>query len=58
MKTEALSIRIDAEMKDQFENVFSTLGIPTSTAFTMFLQSTIHCHGFPCDLSVDPLLKH
>lgn len=54
MKTETLNIRIDAEIKEQAEKVFSALGIPTSTAITMFLKSTIRCQGFPCDLSIDP----
>lgn len=54
MKTETLNIRIDAEVKEQAEKIFSALGIPTSTAITMFLKSAIRCQGFPCDLSVDP----
>lgn len=54
MKTETINIRIDAEIKEQAEKIFSALGIPTSTAITMFLKSTIRCQGFPCDLSVDP----
>lgn len=54
MKTETLNIRIDAEIKEQAEKVLSALGIPTSTAITMFLKSTIRCQGFPCDLSIDP----
>lgn len=54
MKTETLNIRIDAETKEQAEKIFSALGIPTSTAITMFLKSAIRCQGFPCDLSVDP----
>lgn len=54
MKTETLNIRIDAEIKEQAEKIFSALGIPTSTAITMFLKSAIRCQGFPCDLSVDP----
>lgn len=54
MKAETLNILIDAELKEQAEKVFSALGIPTSTAITMFLKSTIRCQGIPCDLSVDP----
>lgn len=54
LKNETLNIRIDAELKKQAEEIFSSLGIPTSTAITMFLKSTVRCQGFPCDLSVDP----
>lgn len=54
MKTESLNIRVDAEIKEQAEKIFSALGIPTSTAITMFLKSTIRCQGFPCDLTIDP----
>lgn len=53
-KTETLNIRVDAEIKEQAEKIFSALGIPTSTAISMFLKSTIRCQGFPCELSVDP----
>lgn len=54
LKTETLNVRVDAELKEQAEKIFSALGIPTSTAITMFLKSTVRCQGFPCELSVDP----
>lgn len=54
LKTETLNVRVDAELKKQAEEIFSALGIPTSTAITMFLKSTVRCKGFPCELSVDP----
>lgn len=55
MKTESLNVRVDAELKKEAEQIFSALGIPTSTAITMFLKSTVRCQGFPCDLSItDP----
>lgn len=54
LKTETLNVRVDAEIKEQAEKIFSALGIPTSTAITMFLKSAIRCQGFPCELSVDP----
>lgn len=48
------NIRVDAELKQQAEKIFSSLGIPTSTAITMFLKSTVRCNGFPFSLTLDP----
>ncbi len=53
-KTETLNICVDSELKEQAEKIFSALGIPTSTAITMFLKSTVRCQGFPFELSIDP----
>lgn len=53
-KTDIINIRVDAELKQQAEKIFSSLGIPTSTAITMFLKSTVRCNGFPFNLTLDP----
>ncbi|MBO6235985.1 MAG: type II toxin-antitoxin system RelB/DinJ family antitoxin, partial [Schwartzia sp.] len=37
--TKALNVRVDADLKAQAEHIFSELGLPTSTAITMFLKS-------------------
>lgn len=54
VKTSNLNIRIDSSLKEEAENIFSELGIPMSTAITMFLKSAIRYGGFPCELTVDP----
>lgn len=53
-KTDIINIRVDSELKQQAEKIFSSLGIPTSTAITMFLKSTVRCNGFPFNLTLDP----
>lgn len=53
-KSYNLNVRVDSELKEQAEEVFSELGIPMSTAITMFLKSAVRTQGFPCELSIDP----
>lgn len=49
-ETKTLNLRIDAELKQQAELIFSDLGIPTSTAINMFLRSVVRYGGIPFDL--------
>ncbi|MBR6343957.1 MAG: type II toxin-antitoxin system RelB/DinJ family antitoxin, partial [Selenomonadaceae bacterium] len=39
--TKNLNLRVDADLKAQAEHIFSELGLPTSTAITMFLKSVV-----------------
>lgn len=48
--TKSLNLRVDAELKAQAEHIFSELGLPTSTAITMFLKSVVRYGGIPLDL--------
>ena len=45
--TKTLNLRVDAELKAQAEHIFSELGLPTSTAITMFLKSVVRYGGLP-----------
>lgn len=45
--TKALNLRVDADLKAQAEQIFSELGLPTSTAITMFLKSVVRYGGLP-----------
>ena len=49
-ETKNLNLRVDAELKQQAELIFSDLGIPTSTAINMFLHSVVRYGGIPFDL--------
>ena len=49
-ETKTLNLRVDAELKQQAELIFSDLGIPTSTAINMFLHSVVRYGGIPFDL--------
>lgn len=48
MKT--LNLRVDADLKREAETIFSDLGLPTSTAITIFLKSVVRYGGIPFDL--------
>ena len=50
--TKNLNLRVDADLKAQAEHIFSELGLPTSTAITMFLKSVVRHRGIPFSLSL------
>lgn len=50
--TKMLHIRIDPELKSQAEAVLSEIGLPTSTAITLFLRSVVRYGGIPFELRV------
>lgn len=39
--TKNLNVKIDADLKERAEIVFSELGLPTSTAITIFLKTVV-----------------
>lgn len=53
-RTKTLNLRVDANLKAQAEQIFSELGLPTSTAITMFLKSVVRYGGLPLDLQLHP----
>ena len=53
MATTNLNIRMDKEVKEQAEKIFSELGMNMTTAINMFLRSTIREHGIPFSLKLD-----
>jgi len=54
-KTTNVSIRIDEELKQKSETIFSELGLTMSTALTLFLRSTIRYGGIPFELRIEKL---
>lgn len=52
--TKTLNIRVDSNLKTQAETIFAELGLPTSTAITMFLKSVVRCGGIPFDMRLSP----
>lgn len=49
------TIRMDEEVKQQFEEVLNTLGLSVSTAITLFAKATIRHRGIPFPVTIDPL---
>ena len=52
--TKTLNVRVDADLKAQAEHIFSELGLPTSTAITMFLKSVVRYGGLPFETRLRP----
>ena len=48
--TKNLNLRVDADLKAQAEHIFSELGLPTSTAITIFLKTVVRHGGLTFDM--------
>lgn len=49
-----VSIRMDAQLKRQAEELFSDLGLNMTTAMTMFLRQAVRSQGIPFAISRTP----
>ncbi len=47
MSTSNINIRVDSGVKQQAQEVFSSLGIDMSTAINVFLRQAIQARGLP-----------
>jgi DNA-damage-inducible protein J len=45
-----MNIRMDKEVKEEAQRIFSDLGMDMTTAVNVFLRQVIRCDGFPFDL--------
>ncbi len=50
-KTATFQMRINPEIKQEAENVFSNYGLSLTEAFNIFLQQSLNSNGFPFLLS-------
>ena len=55
--TKTLNLRVDANLKAEAEHIFSELGLPTSTAITMFLKAAVRYGGLPFEATLYPNRK-
>lgn len=53
MTTTNLNIRIDKDIKNQADLIFSELGLNMTTAINIFLRTTIRENGIPFELKLD-----
>ena len=51
--TTNLNIRVDRDIKNQADQIYSELGMNMTTAINMFLRATIREHGIPFALKLD-----
>ena len=53
MSKTSMSIRLDREVKEQAQQVFSHLGMDMTTAINIFLRQAIQYQGLPFDVKID-----
>lgn len=51
--TTNISIRMDAELKSQADELFAELGMNISTAFNIFVRQSLREGGIPFDVSLN-----
>lgn len=51
--TTNISIRIDKEMKEKAENLFSELGMTMTTAFNIFVRQSVRQGKIPFEISLN-----
>lgn len=49
-----VNIRVDDNLKQKAEEIFSELGLSMSTATNVFYKQVVRCGGIPFDLKIDP----
>ena len=53
MSKTSMSIRLDSEVKEQAQQVFSNLGMDMTTAINIFLRQAIQYQGLTFDVRLD-----
>ena len=53
MSKMSISIRLDSEVKEQAQQVFSNLGMDMTTAIHIFLRQAMQYQGLPFDVRLD-----
>jgi DNA-damage-inducible protein J len=48
-----MNIRMDAEIKAQAQQLFSSLGMDMTTAVNIFLRQALRYNGFPFEIRLD-----
>jgi DNA-damage-inducible protein J len=54
MTTTPVNIRMDAQLKTDFEQTCRDLGLNVTTAITIFAKKMTREHRIPFDVSIDP----
>ena len=53
MATSNINIRMDSELKRQFEAFCSDMGMSMTTAFNIFAKKTVREYGIPFEIGAD-----
>ncbi|MDL2263608.1 type II toxin-antitoxin system RelB/DinJ family antitoxin [Synergistaceae bacterium OttesenSCG-928-I11] len=51
MPTKNISIRMDEDLKSQFETVVGSLGLNVNAAVNVFAKAVVRCKGIPFELT-------
>jgi len=51
-KTQTVHTRVTADIKNQAEKIFTSLGLTTSQAIMLFLTATVNHNGMPFELTL------
>ncbi len=51
-ETTNISIRMEKEVKEQAEKLFSEFGMNITTAFNIFVREALRKRKFPCEISL------
>jgi len=54
MSTTNVSVRMDTELKQQSERLFSEMGLNMTTAFTVFAKAVVREGRIPFEIKADP----
>lgn len=54
MATVNVNIRMDENLKKQFENILDNLGMNVTTGFNIFAKAVVRESGIPFELKADP----
>ena len=49
----SMTIRMNSEVKQEAQEIFSALGMDMTTAINVFLRQAIYYRGFPFDVRLD-----
>jgi DNA-damage-inducible protein J len=53
MKQTNVNIRMDAEIKQEAEQLFNSLGMNMSTAFNIFIRQSLRVKGIPFQITIE-----
>ena len=54
MSTTSVTVRMDRQLKEEAEALFSDLGMNMTTAITIFTKAAVRQGGIPFDVALDP----
>ena len=55
MSTTAISIRLDSDIKEQFDSLCKEFGISTNAAFNLFARTVVREKAIPFSISLTPV---